>query len=77
LEYIESFLSFEVDGPFHFNYATWESAVYGFAAAKNLSQIRKELFKNRLPKTAFPAPKRSNKIGYFYDEELKKVQIKS
>ena len=39
------------------NYATWESAVYGFASAASLGKIRKELFKKRLPKPDYPAPK--------------------
>ena len=42
----------------HCNFATWESAVYGFASAKNLPKIRKEMFKFRLAKPTHPAPKR-------------------
>lgn len=72
LEYIESYLSIDTDGPINFNYATWESAVYGFASTKSLSQIRKELFKTRLAKPAYPAPKRSNALGYFFEPLLKK-----
>lgn len=72
LEYVESYLSFECEKPVYFNYATWESAVYGFANAKNLSKIRKELFKNRLPKPAHPAPKKQGRFGYFTDSFLKK-----
>lgn len=31
------------------HYGTWESAVYGLAHAKELSSIRKKLFKEQLP----------------------------
>lgn len=72
LEYIESYLTFETSGPIHMNYATWESAVYGFASAASLGKIRKELFKKRLPKPDYPAPKHNNRLGYFFDTYLKK-----
>lgn len=72
LALIESYLTLETEGPLQINYATWESAVYGFAHAKNLGKIRKELFKTRLPKPEFKAPKRTNWFGYFYDDLLKK-----
>lgn len=73
LEYIESYLSIDTKGnDLHFNYATWESAVYGFASAKNLYKTRKEIFKTRLPKPTYKAPKRTGLFGYFFEPLLKK-----
>jgi hypothetical protein len=40
------------------NFATWESAVYGFAFSNNLGKVRKELFKTRLPKPEIKTPAR-------------------
>lgn len=40
------------------NFATWESAVYGFGSAKNLGKVRKQLFKERLPKSKYSVPRR-------------------
>ena len=34
---------------FHGHYATWQSAIYGFACAKELKPLRKKLFPTRLP----------------------------
>jgi len=72
LEYIESYLSLDSKEPAHCNFATWESAVYGFASAKNLPKIRKEMFKFRLAKPTHPAPKRTGLLGYFVDSISKK-----
>ncbi|CAF0812957.1 unnamed protein product [Brachionus calyciflorus] len=73
LSCVESYLSFDFGNkPASFNYATWESAVYGFASAKNLGKIRRELFKTRLPKPEYRVSKKTNFFGYFYDQSLKK-----
>lgn len=49
---VESYMTFEADGPTsgtRIHYGTWETAVYGLAHAKELSGIRKKLFKEQLP----------------------------
>lgn len=59
LNSIESFLQIK-SGPkgsiIHF--ATYQSAIYGFAFAGELSKLRKKLFPTPLPKPAHKAPKR-------------------
>ncbi|XP_025105844.1 LOW QUALITY PROTEIN: saccharopine dehydrogenase-like oxidoreductase [Pomacea canaliculata] len=52
-----------------FNYATFESAVYGFAYASELANIRKSLFPDPMPRSAHRVPKR---YFPFYKEDLKK-----
>ena len=44
--------------------------MYGFANAKNLGKVRKELFKTRLPKSDYKAPKRLN-IVLFLNLKIK------
>lgn len=44
--------------PASFNYATWESAVFGFASSKHLGVIRRQIFKNPLPKPKYKLPVR-------------------
>ena len=49
---MESYLSSTVDGPIDgavIHYATWESAVYGFAHANELKTLRSKLYPERLP----------------------------
>lgn len=49
---VETYLATDSDGPRSgagIHYGTWESAVYGLAHAKELSGIRKKLFKEPLP----------------------------
>ena len=73
LNHIESFITTDFgNAPATINFATWESAVYGFGAASNLAKIRKQLYKQRLPKSKFPVPKRTGMLGYFYDNILSK-----
>ena len=40
-----------VPGP-TINFATWQSAIYGFSAGHELKPLRKKLFPERLPKTS-------------------------
>ena len=35
------------------NYATWESAVYGLGSSDLLANLRKQLFKTRLPRSDY------------------------
>jgi hypothetical protein len=73
VEQVESFLTFENRDksiPTGFNYATWESAVYGFSTIKQLKNIRKQLFTTQPPNksSANKLPKRVGLFGYFYDK---------
>lgn len=74
LNHVESYLSVEggKDEPLSFNFATWESAVYGFASSKHLGSIRKQLFPTRTPRSSYAAPRRTNFLHYFYDSVSKK-----
>ncbi|XP_031631125.1 saccharopine dehydrogenase-like oxidoreductase [Contarinia nasturtii] len=58
---VETYLKSWTTGPASgagIHYGTWESAVYGLANAKELSSIRKKLFKEPLPYTKPPQIKR-------------------
>jgi len=46
---IETYLNIKASKGFHGHYATWQSAIYGFACAKELKPLRKQLFPERLP----------------------------
>lgn len=48
-------------GKIRIHYGTWESAVYGLAHAKELSGIRKKLFKEPLPYSKPRQVKRSGR----------------
>lgn len=75
LTHIESVLSLNTAGKYCFNYATWESLVHGFGSIKNLGRIRKQLFPTRLKKPSFKPPKKTNMLGYYYDQFLKVYAI--
>lgn len=76
LNHIESYLTLESNGAdIRFNYATWESAVYGIGSSKQLGPIRKQLFKSRLPKSNFQPLRKINFLGYFYNNYLKKYAM--
>lgn len=49
-----------------FNVGTWESAIYGIANRNELKSLRKELFKNPIPKSIHPLKPRSV-ISYHSD----------
>ena len=54
-----------------FNYATWESAVMGFASAGNLRQLRRSMRKQDSAVTLKPAgPKLLSPPGLSYDERV-------
>ena len=42
-------MSFIMLQGFHLHYATWQTAIHGFASAKELKPLRKKLFPERLP----------------------------
>lgn len=66
---IETFLSVsvpDVPGP-AINYGTWQSAIYGFAHAKELGPIRRALYPGKLPS---PAHKLKLRGSMFYCEEV-------
>jgi len=46
---VETYLDIQASKGFHGHYATWQSAIYGFACAKELKPLRKKLFPTRLP----------------------------
>ncbi|CAF1079350.1 unnamed protein product [Adineta steineri] len=60
IAFIESFLSMKhaktTGGLIH--YATWESAVYGVSHAKELKNIRKQLFQQKLPYSKYKLDRR-------------------
>lgn len=59
---VETYLEVDVPdlpGPC-INYATYQSAIYGFAHAEELKPIRKKLFPERLPSTSPKLPPRGN-----------------
>ena len=46
---VETFLNITGKNGFHGHFATWQSAIYGFACAHELKPLRKKLFPQRLP----------------------------
>jgi short subunit dehydrogenase-like uncharacterized protein len=46
---VETYLKLKASKGFHGHFATWQSAIYGFACAKELKPLRKKLFPERLP----------------------------
>jgi len=46
---VETYLDVKASKGFHGHYATWQSAIYGFACSKELKPLRKKLFSVRLP----------------------------
>jgi hypothetical protein len=56
-----------------FNYATWQSAIEGFASIKNLKQVRKKLFEFGLPTPN--KTRKTNLLGYYYDQLLQKYCV--
>jgi len=46
---VETYLDIKASKGFHGHYATWQSAIYGFACSKELKPLRKQLFAMRLP----------------------------
>ncbi len=70
---IESVLSVDTPGKYAFNYATWQSAVHGFASVHNLSRVRRQLFGGvRLKKPLVKLERPVNLLGFFYDELTRK-----
>jgi hypothetical protein len=45
-----------------FNYATWESAVYGLSHANELKHLRRQLFQQQLPYSKYKIDR------YFYND---------
>jgi len=64
---VETFLNIHSEVGFHGHFATWQSAIYGFACAKELGPLRRKLFPQRLPqmkpKMASRALHKNNVVG--------------